>query len=131
MKRRNFLVITASAAIGAMLPLSLPSRVETCLSCGAPTDVHLIDCTRPLGSAERARTVCFSCTPEARVIDKYWYGFPSVMHARKHNAKCSECGTGMGYIHLRDRDFEYRLCGDCAPEARDCRRWVRDLCGNL
>lgn len=124
--RKTFLSLAVGAAAGAALPLP---AFKVCRTCGTPTDVHIIDCTRPLGSAERARTVCFSCTPEARVIDKYWYGFPSVMHARKHNVKCSECGVELGYIHVRDREFEYRLCLDCAPEARDCRRWVRDLRG--
>ena len=75
------------------------------------------------------RTVCFLCTPEARVIDKYWYGFPSVMHCHKHKTKCSECGVGPGYIHVRGREFEYRLCAKCAPDAVNCRRWVRDLRG--
>lgn len=103
----------------------LSSRL--CRTCGAATDVHLINCTLPLGSEERARTVCFTCTPAARVIEKYWTGFPSVMHARTHGTKCSECNEGLGYIHVTGREFNYRLCHDCAPDAKDCRRWVRDL----
>ena len=128
LNRRKFVSLAAGAAVAATVPLSLPA-FKVCLSCGAPTDVHLIDCTRPLGSPERARTVCFSCTPEAHVIDEYWYGFPTVMHARQHNVKCSDCGEGLGYILVRGREFEYRLCGKCAPDAVNCRRWVRDLRG--
>jgi hypothetical protein len=123
--RRKFVGLIVGTAGTAVLPRA----TRRCRTCGAPTDVHVIDCTRELGSKERARTVCFSCTPEASVIDKYWYGFPSVMHARKNNVKCSECGVGPGYIHVRGREFEYRLCDKCAPEAVNCRRWVRDLRG--
>ncbi len=126
MNRRTFVTLVAGVAVGTGLPLPVLAS-GVCRTCSAPTEVHLIDCTRPLGSPERERTVCFSCTPEARVIDKYWYGFPSAMHAHKNKTQCSECGVGPGYIHVRDREFEYRLCLDCAPEARDCRRWVRDL----
>ena len=102
---------------------------KRCRTCGTPTDVHLIDCSRPLGSRERARTVCFTCTPEARVIDKYFTGFATAMHYHKHKTKCSQCGVGPGFYHVADREFEYRLCSKCAPDAVNCRRWVRDLRG--
>jgi hypothetical protein len=100
-----------------------------CKTCGAPTENHIIDCTLPVGSAERARTTCMACNPAARCIEKYWYGFPSVMHMRTHDVKCSECGVNGGYIHETGKPFEYRLCGKCAPGAGECRRWVRDLRG--
>ena len=125
MLRRTFLL---SSAAFALLPRTLEAQLfYRCRTCGAPTNTHLIDRTLPLNSAERARTVCFSCTPEARVIDKYWYGFPTAMHARTHNVKCSECGVELGYILVVGKPFDCRLCGGCAPEAKDCRRWVRDL----
>jgi hypothetical protein len=66
MRRRTFIASGVSAAVVAAT-LPLPEFPRICLSCGAPTDVHLIDCTHPLGSPERNRTVCFACTPEARV----------------------------------------------------------------
>jgi len=126
MRRRTFLTIVAGATVGTALPL--PALASGgCATCGASTDVHLIDCTRPLGSPERARTVCFQSTPEARVIDKYWTGFATAMHYHKHKIRCSECGADPGYIHVRE--FEYRLCGKRAPDAVSCRRWVRDLRG--
>jgi hypothetical protein len=123
MKRKDFIATLIGTAAATRL-LLLGKR---CRTCGAKTDTHLIDCARPLGSQERAHTVCFSCEPRAKAILVYWYGFGSVMHARKNNVKCSECGTGMGYIHVEGKPFEYRLCPDCAPEAEWCRRWVRDL----
>ena len=128
MRRRTFITTSAAAAVVATT-LPFTALAGVCLSCSALTDVHLIDCTRLLGSQERSRTVCFLCTPEARVIDKYWYGLRSVMHCHKHKIKCSECGVGPGYIHVRGREFEYRLCTKCAPDAVNCRRWVRDLRG--
>ncbi len=128
MRRRTFITTSAAAAVVAALP-SPALAFGVCRTCSGPTDVHLIDCTRPLGSPERSRTVCFLCTPEARVIDKYLYGFPSVMHCHKHKTKCSECGVGPAYIHVRGRESEYRLCAKCAPDAVNCRRWVRDLRG--
>ncbi len=125
--------LTRRKLIGLMLGTTgaavLPPAIRRCRTCGAPTNVHLIDCTRPLGSPERNRTVCFLCTPEAGVIDKYWTGFPTAMHYHKHKTKCSECGVGPGLYHVRGHDFDYRLCLGCAPEARDCRRWVRDRRG--
>src|SRR5438445_12207127 len=93
-----------------------------CKTCGARTDAHLIDCSLPYG-LERDRTVCFSCEPRARVILKYWSS--PCMHAKQHK-KCSGCGVGLGVVHEIGKDFEYRLCYECAPEARECRRWVRD-----
>jgi hypothetical protein len=130
MLRRSFLVLSVGAAVASTLPAVARFR---CRTCRAPTDFHLIDTTLPYeigtGGIRWTRTVCFACTPEARVIDEYWYGLPSVMHAYKNNTKCSECGVGRGYIHVRGREFNYRLCGDCAPEAKDCRRWVRDRTG--
>jgi hypothetical protein len=123
--RKTFLGLV----VGTWAALWLPVTRRRCRTCGAPTDVHLIDCTRELGGKERARTLCFQCTPEARVIDKYWTGFAAVMHARKNNVNCSECGVGPGYIHPRDREFDYRLCAKCGPDAANCRRWVRDLRG--
>jgi len=123
MKRKEFIL----ALVGAAAATTLPLGWKRCRTCGAATDTHLIDCARKLGSRERARTVCFSCEPRARAILKYWHGFGSVMHARKNNVKCSECGTGLGYIHVEGKPFEYRLCIGCAPDAKDARRWVRDL----
>jgi hypothetical protein len=128
MRRRTFLTVVAGATVGTALQLTALAS-GGCATCGAPTDVHLIDCTRPLGSDERKRTVCFQCEPGARAIERFWYCFASVMHARKHNVKCSECGLELGYIHVRGREFEYRLCAKCAPDAVNCRRWVRDLNG--
>jgi hypothetical protein len=130
--RRQFISLVAGAAVvAATLPAMARFR---CRNCGAPTDFHLIDCSLPYETSTTGirwtRTFCFSCTPEARVIDHYWYGMPSVLHAFKNNTKCSECGVGRGYIHVRGADFNYRLCGNCAPEAKDCRRWVRDRTGN-
>ena len=98
-----------------------------CKTCGAPTRNHIIDCSLPYG-LERDRTVCFSCEPRARVILKYWSS--PCMHAKQLNVKCSGCGVGIGVVHEIGKDFEYRLCYECAPEARECRRWVRDLRGS-
>ena len=129
LKRREFVIALGGAGAVVFLLSANVSARNACRTCGTYTDIHLIDATLPLGSEERGRTVCFLCTPEARVIDKYWYGFPSVMHCHKHKTKCSECGVGPGYIHVRGREFEYRLCAKCAPDAVNCRRWVRDLRG--
>jgi len=125
MLRRTFLGLMLGTTGAAVLP----PAIRRCRTCGAPTEVHLIDYMRPLGSLERNRTVCFSCTPEARVIDKYWTGFAAATLAHKHQTKCSNCGGDFGYIHVHEGDFEYRLCSKCAPDAKDCRRWVRDLRG--
>ena len=103
------------------------SSGKRCRTCGATTDAHRIDCSLPLHSKERARTVCFSCVPEARVIDRYYSNGWSWMTAKKKGIACSECKTGMGYIHVVGKPFDYRLCPACAPEAKNARRWVRDL----
>jgi hypothetical protein len=123
MRRKTFIETLVGAAAVALLPIA----VKRCRTCGAPTSDHLIDCSRELGSSERARTVCFSCIPEARVIDKYWAGYASAMHYHRHKPNCSQCGVGPGFYHVHGRDFEHRVCLSCAPDARDCRRWVRDL----
>ena len=123
MKRKEFI----SVLIGAAATTLLPTSGRRCRTCFRPTDAHIIDCSLPLHSKERARTVCFSCVPEARVIERYYTNGWAWMAAKKNNSKCSSCGTGMGYIHVEGKPFEYRLCSPCAPEAKDCRRWVRDL----
>jgi hypothetical protein len=103
---------------------------RVCRSCGRDTGVHLIDTTRSLHSPERARTVCFSCVPEARVIEQYYSDYATRMAASVGKRKCSECGVGPGWIlPLPIKDIDYRLCSHCAPEGIDCRRWVRDLRG--
>jgi hypothetical protein len=94
-----------------------------CKTCGAKTDVHLIDTSLRYGP-ERDRTVCFSCNPRARVILKYWSSPWAHMAAQKHGIKCSLCGTGLGVVHLHGREFDYRLCYKCAPGSKECRRWV-------
>src|ERR1700688_514515 len=128
MKRRTFIQITVGATVSSAL---VAATVAYCKSCGnkPPDGAHLIDTTLPLQSRERDRTVCFSCVPEAREILKYWSSPWTHMHAKVHNVKCSQCRTYPGVIHLHEREFEYRLCTRCAPEARECRRWVRDLRG--
>jgi len=123
-KRKDFIISLVGVAATALLPTPSGKR---CRTCGATTDAHIIDCSLPLHSKERARTVCFSCVPEARVIERYYTNGWAWMAAKKNNSKCSSCGTGMGYIHVEGKPFEYRLCSPCAPEAKDCRRWVRDL----
>src|SRR5271166_394345 len=122
--RRAFVGAAICTAAFATLPTPASG---TCRTCGRATDVHLIDCTLPLGSLERARTRCFSCEPRAKIILVYWTSQWSHMDAKLHNIRCSECGEGLGVYHMHQREFDCRLCSKCAPEAVGCRRWVREL----
>ena len=108
--------------------IGCPRESALCRSCGSKTDVDLIDTHLPYGP-ERDRTKCLSCEPKARVILRYRSEYAMRMSAAVNKTKCSRCGLGAGVIHVEGRPFEYRLCYGCAPEARDCRRWVRDLRG--
>jgi hypothetical protein len=108
--------------------IGCPRESALCRSCGSKTDVDLIDTSRPFGP-ERDRTVCFSCEPKARVILRYRSEYAMRMSAAINKTKCFRCGVGAGIIHEHGTPFDYRLCTTCAPEAKDCRRWVRDLRG--
>jgi hypothetical protein len=108
--------------------IGCPRESALCRNCGSETDIDLVDTHLPYGP-ERDRTVCFSCEPRARVILRYSSSPWAHMAARQHNIRCSRCHVGSGVIHVEGRPFEYRLCYACAPEARECRRWVKDLRG--
>jgi hypothetical protein len=127
MKRRTFIQITVGATVSSGL-VAVP--VIYCRSCGskAPDGIYLIDTHLPYGP-DRDRTVCFSCEPKAKVILHYSSEYAMRMAAATNKVKCSNCRKGAGYIYKHGTPFHYRLCGDCAPEAKDCRRWVKDLRG--
>jgi hypothetical protein len=108
--------------------IGCPRESALCRSCGSKTDVDLIDTSRPFGP-DRDRTVCFSCEPKAAVILHYSSEYAMRMAAATNKVKCSNCRKGAGYIYKHGTPFHYRLCGDCATEAKDCRRWVKDLRG--
>jgi hypothetical protein len=96
MRRRTFIQVAVGAVIGcaAAAALPLPLSASLCLNCGTPTKVHLIDTTLPLQSRERARTVCFSCVPEAAVILHYSSEYAMRMAAATGKIKCSNCRRG-------------------------------------
>ncbi len=108
--------------------IGCPRESALCRSCGSKTDVDLIDTYLPY-SPERDRTVCFSCEPRARVILRYSSEWAMRMSAAMNKTECSRCGVGAGIIHERGTPFDYRLCTTHVPEAKECRRWVRDLRG--